>query len=73
MPNYVSIPVKNAMEAMSYVEELKSMGLKAGVDFTWRYNGSRGDYFTNDDIIPASVDFTFINESLLSYAELKWG
>ena len=71
--NHITITVNSSAEALGYVDELKLMGLKAGVDFTWRFNARRGDYFTYGEITKANVTFTFINESLLSWAELKWG
>lgn len=60
------------MEALGYLGELKSMGLVVGVDFTWSYQPKQGDYFSAEGMTPPSVSFTFINESLASWAELKW-
>ena len=73
MPNTIVIPVNSATEAYNMVLELKAMGLVANKDFTWSFKPRHEDYITYETIDPPSVQFTFINESLLSWAELKWG
>lgn len=66
------LPVKNAGEAMSYIDTLRSEGLAVGGDFTWSYIPSEYDGWDDSTHTQPCVEIWFANESLESFYRLKW-
>jgi hypothetical protein len=72
MNNTISFPVNSGLDAYALVGELKDLGLRANKDFTWSFKPRQGDYFSSEGMIPPSVTFTFVEESMASFIRLKW-
>jgi hypothetical protein len=81
MNNTVVLPVSNAGEACSIVQELRALGLLVERDFTWRFQPStitnyptlNAEEEIGDEIVVApSVTFTFVEESMASFIRLKY-
>ena len=73
MTNSIDVPVNTAAEALALVADCASMGLFAGVDYTWSYNPRTAeDYDMDDPVDPPSARFSFVEESMASFFRLKW-
>lgn len=66
------VPVKNAADAMSYLDTLRSEGLVVDQDFRWSYMPSEYDGWDDSTHTQPCVEITFTNESLESFYRLRW-
>jgi hypothetical protein len=69
----ISIPVKGAAYAQSYVDELKQARLAIDTDFRWSYIPSKYDGWDDTTHTQPLLNVWFVNESLESFYRLKWG
>ena len=66
------VPVKNAADAMGYLDTLRSEGLVVDQDFRWSYMPSEYDGWDDSTHTQPCVEITFTNESLESFYRLRW-
>lgn len=69
----ITIPVKGAVYAQSYVAELKTAGLVIEQDFRWAYRPSEYDGWDDTTHTQPVVNIWFTNPALESFYTLKWG
>ena len=60
----------SASSAIDLKDQLMHDGLVSGVDFEWRWTGSRWDADVGH--YPASTRFSFRDESMATFYRLKW-
>jgi hypothetical protein len=63
--------VASASKAMMLADELKASGLIPDKDFTWKFHRSIDDWFTSSPN-PSYVVFTFYDDAMATFYELKW-
>lgn len=68
----LKIIVKNSSEAFLYKDQVSEQGLYIEHDYTWRYTPAIKDWFGAEIIMPATVEFDFVDERWTTYFQLKW-
>lgn len=62
---------KNSAEISEIVRELKSRGLKTGIDFDFEFHTGSYDWESNEHV-PRWTKFSFYNEKEGTWFVLKW-
>ena len=69
----LKVVIKNSSEAFTYKDQVTDQGLHLEHDYTWRYTPAINDYFGAEQLVPATVEFEFVDPKWTTYFQLKWG
>ena len=68
----LSVPVRNAQEAMTLLDMIREHGLELERDFTWAFMPSQYDGWDDASHTQPFVEFTFKDAKMATYFQLKW-
>ena len=60
-------------DAIALKDQLLSIGLEQGIDFTWAYSSAEYDNFSSGAMRNRRTVFRFCDPALASFYQLKWG
>jgi hypothetical protein len=64
----ITVPVRNAADALMLKEQVEESYL----DFTWRYTPQVNNWLGDEIITPGTVEFDFKDAQMATYFQLKW-
>jgi hypothetical protein len=68
----LTVPVRNAADALVLKEQVELEGLRTGIDYRWRYTPPVNNWVGDETITPGTVEFNFENAQWATYFQLKW-
>lgn len=68
----VNTPVRNAQEAMNFLDMVKQHGLIIEQDFSWSFVPSKYDGWDDDTHTQPFVEFVFKDSAMATFFQMKW-
>ena len=68
----LKIIVENSNEAFGLKMEVDREGLRPDSGYTWRYTPRVDNWLGDQTILPATVEFDFVDKRWATYFQLKW-
>lgn len=68
----LTMPVRNAREAMDFLDLVKQHGLIIEQDFSWSFVPSKYDGYNEDTHTQPLVEFMFRDPAIATFFQIKW-
>ena len=68
----LEISVRNAQEALEYLERIHRAGLVNDQDFTWHFMPNQYDGWDADTQTQPTAVFDFVDEGMATFFKLQW-